>query len=129
MQPGPTETSPRLSNATNEVHPETEAQHGILSSEESANADADPGSCDQPEPVGKLAGLSREDERTKRISEYENALLVSPPRKLSEGPGFKVVKKKGAARGDGPQLDEFPNGMFLSRKKPRLGKSNMQQRF
>ena len=116
MQPAPTETSPRLPNSVNGAHPETEAQHGILSPEVSANAD--PGSRDQRDAVGmqkQLAGLSLEDERRKRISEYENALSPSPPRKLSEGPGFKVVKKKGATRGDGPQLDEFPNGMPLSR--------------
>ncbi len=46
------------------------------------------------------------------ISEYENALSPSPPRKQSEGPGFKIVKKKGN-RLDGPQLQNFPNGMPL----------------
>jgi hypothetical protein len=117
MQPAPTETSPRLPNSVNAAHPEPEAQHGILSPEEPA--DADPGSRDQRDAVGKLAGLSLEDERRKRISEYENALSPSPPRKLSEGPGFKVVKKKGTNRGDGPRLDEFPNGMPLSRKEMR----------
>lgn len=61
-----------------------------------------------------LGGTSGENNRPKpsfqRISEYENALSPSPPRKQSEGPGFKVIKKKGR-RLDGPQLDQFPNGM------------------
>ncbi|CZT06765.1 related to f-box/wd-repeat protein pof10 [Rhynchosporium agropyri] len=42
------------------------------------------------------------------ISEYENALSPVPPRKLSDGPAFKVVKKKGQRDG-GPQLENFPN--------------------
>jgi hypothetical protein len=45
-----------------------------------------------------------------RISEYENALSPSTPRKQSEGPGFKIVKNKGN-RLDGPQLANFPNGL------------------
>ncbi|KAI9649620.1 hypothetical protein NHQ30_002201 [Ciborinia camelliae] len=44
-----------------------------------------------------------------RISEYENALAPSPPRKQSEGPGFQVVKKKGGSSDEGPQLENFPN--------------------
>ncbi|CAL3962959.1 unnamed protein product [Diplocarpon coronariae] len=42
------------------------------------------------------------------ISEYENALSSLPARKPSEGPGFKVTKKKGN-RADGPLLENFPN--------------------
>lgn len=48
-----------------------------------------------------------------RISEYENALSPSPPRRQNEGPAFKVIKKKGG-KNDGPKLDEFPNGMVSS---------------
>ncbi|RDL30345.1 putative F-box repeat-containing protein pof10 [Venustampulla echinocandica] len=59
-----------------------------------------------------LGGRSGENSRPKpsfqRISEYENALSHSPPRRQSEGPGFKVIKKKGR-RLDAPQLDQFPN--------------------
>ncbi|ESZ95910.1 hypothetical protein SBOR_3723 [Sclerotinia borealis F-4128] len=44
-----------------------------------------------------------------RIAEYENALALSPPRKQPEGPGFKVVKKKGSMSDEGPQLENFPN--------------------
>ncbi|ATZ55971.1 hypothetical protein BCIN_12g05140 [Botrytis cinerea B05.10] len=44
-----------------------------------------------------------------RIAEYENALAPSPPRKQPEGPGFKVVKKKGSTGEEGPQLENFPN--------------------
>ncbi|RAL63948.1 hypothetical protein DID88_003136 [Monilinia fructigena] len=44
-----------------------------------------------------------------RISEYENALAPSPPRRQSEGPGFQVMKKKGSTTDEGPQLENFPN--------------------
>lgn len=44
-----------------------------------------------------------------RISEYENALSPSPPRKDSEGPTFKVVKKKGNTL-NGAEFEKFPNG-------------------
>lgn len=47
-----------------------------------------------------------------RIAEYENALAPSPPKKQPEGPGFKVVKKKGSTGEEGPQLENFPNGIF-----------------
>ncbi|TVY27283.1 F-box/WD repeat-containing protein [Lachnellula hyalina] len=110
MQPEPTESTPHQSHSINAADPQPEAQHGILSP--AVSADADPGPCLKHDAMGiqkQLAGLNPEDERRKRISEYENALSPSPPRKQSEGPGFKVVKKKGATRGDGPQLDNFPN--------------------
>ncbi|KAH8787722.1 putative F-box/WD repeat-containing protein pof10 [Hyaloscypha finlandica] len=44
-----------------------------------------------------------------RISEYENALSPSPPRKQSEGPGFKVIKHKGKNAFDGTEFEKFPN--------------------
>ncbi len=47
-----------------------------------------------------------------RISEYENALSPSPPRKQNEGPGFKVVKHKGKNTLEGTEFDKFPNGML-----------------
>jgi hypothetical protein len=66
------------------------------------------------EELRRLKVNDRDEDRPKpsfqRISEYENALSPTPPRKQSEGPGFKVIKKKGN-RLDGPQLDKFPNGM------------------
>lgn len=68
--------------------------------------------------VGRL-NLRDSDENRPRpsfqqISEYENALAPSPRRKSSEGPTFKVIKRKGN-RLDGPQLDNFPNGMLRVR--------------
>ncbi|PBP25596.1 putative F-box and WD domain-containing protein [Diplocarpon rosae] len=42
------------------------------------------------------------------ISKYENALSPSPASQPTEGPGFKVTKKKGN-RVDGPLLENFPN--------------------
>ncbi|TVY37226.1 F-box/WD repeat-containing protein [Lachnellula occidentalis] len=110
MQPAPTESSTHPSHSINAAHPQSEAQHGILPPAVSANADSGPRL--ERDVMGmhkQLAGLNLEDERRKRISEYENALSPSPPRKQSEGPGFKVVKKKGATRDGGPQLDDFPN--------------------
>ncbi|SRR6266536_951508 len=63
--------------------------------------------------LGQLNLNDRNEGRPKpsfqRISEYENALSPTPPRKQSEGPGFKVIKNK-ANRLDGLQLDKFPNG-------------------
>ena len=66
---------------------------------------------------GQLSRLSL-DENTgtrakpsfQRISEYEKALLPSPPRKPNQGPGFTVVKKSGNSL-NGPQLEYFPNGI------------------
>ena len=69
--------------------------------------------------VQEFRGLNIRDENENRpkasfqvISEYENALSPSPARKSSEGLGFKVIKKKGH-RLDGPQLENFPNGMLM----------------
>ena len=44
-----------------------------------------------------------------RISEHENALSPSPPRVESDGPSFKVVKKKGNTL-NGTEFEKFPNG-------------------
>ncbi|PQE10178.1 hypothetical protein CJF32_00000703 [Rutstroemia sp. NJR-2017a WRK4] len=44
-----------------------------------------------------------------RIAEYESALSPTPPKKHSEGPAFKVVRKKGGKVDEGPQLENFPN--------------------
>lgn len=45
----------------------------------------------------------------RRIAEYENAMSPVAPKPEVEGPGFKVIKKKGH-RLDGPRLEQFPNG-------------------
>lgn len=127
MQPEPTTSSPRLPNPVNESSPEQSAQYGFSAPDDddsssrerldvagSQASSAEPSSSQGVE--SRLAGLSVEDQRKKRISEYENALLPSPlKRQLNEGPGFKVVKKKGGkGDGNGLQLDEFPNGISLS---------------
>jgi hypothetical protein len=116
--------------------PTTSSEHGILANElqsadlhDSVNVSERSGRADEggdASPVdteGAQDQLRRlnlgesNEERPKpsfqRISEYENALSPSPPRKASEGPGFKVVKKKGG-RPDGPQLDQFPNGTSIT---------------
>ena len=48
--------------------------------------------------------------RFQQISEYENALSPTP-RKQYEGPGFKIINKRGN-RLDGPQFVSFPNGVY-----------------
>jgi hypothetical protein len=123
MQPEPTTSSPRRPNPVHESSPEQSAQYGFSAPDDDDSSSrerldvatsAEPSSSQGVE--SRLAGLSVEDQRKKRISEYENALLPSPPkRQVNEGPGFKVVKKKGGkSEGNGLQLDEFPNGLFLS---------------
>lgn len=62
-----------------------------------------------------LNGHSENRERPsfQRIAEYENALMPQTPKKEDEGPAFKIVKKKKGHTLDGPQLDKFPNGMYI----------------
>ncbi|KAF4626753.1 hypothetical protein G7Y89_g11404 [Cudoniella acicularis] len=137
MQPEPIETSTRIFNNITPSAPTASSQHGFLDEQlqsaellrdprdkeqgESAerriatNIDAsaaDADVADVQEQLQKLnvaeGGLDRPKASFQRISEYENALSPSPPRKQSEGPGFKVVKKRGT-RLDAPQLDKFPN--------------------
>jgi hypothetical protein len=132
MQPEPIASSPRISNTINPTEPSTAAQHGFLPQQlhsadpqsppdEEDIRSGDPGAVASPPGVARLQEELRRlslsdghENRIKpsfqRISEYENALSPSPPRKESEGPGFKIIKKKGN-RLDGPQLDSFPNGM------------------
>ena len=136
MQPEPFEISTHVTIPANASEPINASQYGIrpeelhstgvcdplhemhLSAESSSPANAiEPSSSRGARLHKELRRLSlgeRNDTRPKpsyqRISEYENALSPSPPRKQTEGPGFKIVKKK-ANRLDGPQLDEFPNGM------------------
>jgi hypothetical protein len=136
MQPEPIETSNSIPTQINPPQPTNASQHGILSEEPhsagvrdhmhethlTAESSPSPNAIDAPssgdarlqEELQRLSLSDRNDTRLKpsfqRISEYENALTPSPPRKQSEGPDFKVIKKKGN-RLDGPNLDEFPNGM------------------
>jgi hypothetical protein len=125
MQPEPTESSSYTSNQST-PEPSTASQYGF--SPEQLHPSIDRGSIAESAGSGdddehddaalqeQLRGLSVSDkDQSKpkpsfsRISEYENALLPSPPRGQNEGPGFKVIKKKGN-RLDGVQLDHFPNG-------------------
>ncbi|KAG9232802.1 putative F-box/WD repeat-containing protein pof10 [Amylocarpus encephaloides] len=127
MQSQPHEIS-NVSHAVNNAEPTPSSQHGILpadllpadlrapregqcdglarSSGESA------GGAEVQDEFGRLDLSKRTQDRPKpsfqRISEYENALSPSPTRKDREGPGFKVVKRKGQTL-DGIQLDQFPN--------------------
>jgi hypothetical protein len=70
------------------------------------------------ETADKLPRLSASPERNRtkpsyqNIAEYENALASGSPKIQNEGPVFKVIWKKGSAH-NGPQLDEFPNGMQM----------------
>ena len=136
MQSEPIETSNSSPIQLNAPQPSNASHHGILSQElhsagarnpihethTSAESSSSPnavgpassGDYRLQEELRRLSLSDRDDTRPKpsfqRISEYENALTPSPPRKQSEGPGFKIIKKKGN-RLDGPALEEFPNGM------------------
>jgi len=135
MQSEPIETSNSNPTQTDAEQPTNASQYGIFHDEHSAEvrnslhetrisaeSSPSPDAVDsQPsrdvrlrDELRRLSIGDRKDTRPKpsfqRISEYENALTSSPTRKQSEGPGFKIIKKKGN-RLDAPQLDEFPNGM------------------
>ncbi|KAH8651562.1 putative F-box/WD repeat-containing protein pof10 [Tricladium varicosporioides] len=133
MQSEQIESSPRIFNSALQEN-ENNLQHGFLPVQQQQTADLrdpisddrDSGESDGRETLGaassvntqdaqeQLRGLSLNESQSRpkasfqRISEYENALCPSPTRKQSEGPGFKVVKRKGM-RLDAPQLDKFPN--------------------
>lgn len=101
------------------LHPADQRSESAGSSDDGNAADDD-----DVELQEQLRGLNVSDNgQTKpkpsfsRISEYENALSPSPPRKHSEGPSFKVIKKKGN-RLDGVQLDQFPNGKSRNQTRP-----------
>lgn len=138
MQPESNESSPSVQTPITPSTPSNASQYGIYSqhlpsadlrealeddsvsewSSDAGNA-AEPPSVENsplPQQLGRLSLNDRDDARPKpsfqRISEYENALAPSPPRQLSEGPAFKIIKRKGN-RLDAPQLDNFPNGMLL----------------
>lgn len=124
MQPESTESSSYTLNQST-PEPSTVSQYGFSPEQlhpaidrGSVTESADSGDDDEHDDAAlqeQLRGLSVSDKKSKpkpsfsRISEYENALSPSPPREQNEGPGFKVIKKKGN-RLDGVQLDHFPNG-------------------
>lgn len=132
MQPELNATSQNVSTPNDASAPSNASQHGFLPNlppsaelrnsledEQSWSSDAGNAASLESSPlqqrIGRLS-LRESDENRPRpsfqqISEYENALAPSPRRKSSEGPAFKVIKKK-LNRLDGPQLDNFPNGVF-----------------
>lgn len=129
MQPELNATSQNVSTPNDASAPSNASQHGFLPNlppsaelrnsledEQSWSSDAGNAASLESSPlqqrIGRLS-LRESDENRPRpsfqqISEYENALAPSPRRKSSEGPAFKVIKKK-LNRLDGPQLDNFPN--------------------
>ncbi|RDW80761.1 hypothetical protein BP5796_05459 [Coleophoma crateriformis] len=128
MQPAPAESSIRASDTATTAETSNPTQHGSRpdrlpsadshsfvhdwrsESEEDRTRDASRERL--LDPLLRLSVGDKQEKRPKpsfqRISEYENALSPSPPRKQNDGPAFKVVKKKGN-RLDGPQLENFPN--------------------
>ncbi|KAL3427349.1 f-box and wd domain protein [Phlyctema vagabunda] len=127
MQSEFTESSTRAVDTTHVSESSPTIQHGFLPDQlpsagspsspneeqgDSAAADVRGASGDAVEELSRLNLGEDMSNRPKpsfqRIAEYENALSPSPPRKQSEGPGFKVVKRKTNSV-DGPQLDTFPN--------------------
>jgi hypothetical protein len=139
MQPEPIEPSTQLQTQNNAPEPSNTSHHGFLpahlhpadlrnSLEEDRvelpdsghPADAaesefgeDPGLPTQLRRLRLDQGIENKPKASfQRISEYENALSPSPPRKQSEGPGFKVIKHKGKNTLDGTEFERFPNGML-----------------
>jgi hypothetical protein len=135
MQPEPIEASTQLQPQNNPSEPSNPSHHGFLPAHLHP---ADPLEEDRVELPGsghpadaaesraiQVAGLPTQLHRLRlnqgvenkpkasfqRISEYENALSPSPPRKQSEGPGFKIIKHKGKNTLDGTEFEKFPNGM------------------
>ena len=136
MQSEPLETSLRTVTPSNTSEPTNASQYGIRPEnlhsadlrdylqDESPSANPSPVPSSSPahssgdascqNDLRRLSFGDRHEARPKpsfqRISEYENALSPSAPRKQSEGPVFKIIKKKNSSI-DGLQLDAFPNGM------------------
>jgi hypothetical protein len=134
MQPELNETSQNIHTPNNAPTPSNTSQYGFhpqhlpsadlrdpLEDDQPWSSDAgnvaEPPSLESSPMPQRRARLNRRDSNENRpkpsfqqISEHENALAPSPRRKSSEGPTFKVIKKK-SNRLDGPQLDNFPNGM------------------
>jgi len=132
MQPEPIETSTQLHTQTNASEPSNTSQHGFLPEhlhpadlrnpleavhiESAAPGDAEELEFHEEERLPTQLRRLKLDEGAEnkpkasfqRISEYENALSPSP-RKQTEGPGFKVIKKQGN-RLNGTEFDKFPNG-------------------
>jgi hypothetical protein len=135
MQPELNASSQNIHTLNNSSTPSDASQYGFHSQhlpsadphdplEDELSWSSDAGNAAEPPSIessplrqrlGRL-NLGDNDENRPRpsfqqISEHENALAPSPRRKSSEGPIFKVIKRKGNSL-DGPQLDNFPNGML-----------------
>ena len=137
MQPEPIESSTRRFLTTNQAGPSNAFQYGNLSehlpsAERRNSLEEDDGDSSEWSHESSVAEFTVPEERRlqeqlrrlnlndthetrpkpsfQRISEYENALSPLPPRKENDGPGFKIIKRKGN-RLSGPQLDNFPNGI------------------
>jgi hypothetical protein len=160
MQPEAIDASTPFQPQTNASDPSNASHHGSLADNLHPGDVRDPFEEDRVEPPGSgrppnaSGPESREDTTLptqsrrlrldqgnenkpkasfQRISEYENALSPSPPRKPSEGPGFKVIKHKGKSTLDGTEFENFPNGMpnlilFFGRVFPCLLMTNFSQR-
>lgn len=139
MQPELNDLSPVNTNLTTPQTPPTSSQHGspldrpdLRSTDQQSlpidervegtdtTSESDRSPTDQrggfPSLTRQLEGLNVADGSTAtakpkyyQISDYENASSPSPPRKNSDGPAFKVIKRKGHNVAS-VQLDEFPNG-------------------
>jgi hypothetical protein len=138
MQSEPIEASTPFQPQTNASDPSNASHHGFLANHlhpGDLRGPLEDGSVESPgsgRPADAPGPESREDTSLptqlrrlrldqgnenkpkasfQRISEYENALSPSPPRKPREGPGFKVIKHKGKNFLDGTEFEKFPNGM------------------
>lgn len=126
MQPEPTETSTQFTSFST-ASPTNASQYGSYddsldpagSHREQLQESSSATVSTSPERGGPLESqvrrLSVSSRNTplkasaQRISDYENALSPALGKVDWEGPGFKVIKKKGH-RLDAPQIERFPNG-------------------
>lgn len=101
-----------------DLQPDDRVQHSADSSDR-ASSPTSPTTVGPAiaEQLGRLRLRDHVDRPAKpkfyQISDYENASTPSPPRKQSEGPGFKVVRRKDHATPPALLLQDFPNGELM----------------
>jgi hypothetical protein len=133
MHPEPIETPTALSDISVLEQPINASQHGFQSLEvepagslndsrsEStqalASSDATRTTIDRENGGQTLRRLNvvlsdenRSKPSVKRIAEHENAFAPVTPKKQAKGPLFRVVRKSSISV-NGPQLEDFPNGI------------------
>jgi hypothetical protein len=135
MQPEPIETSTELSNSSLVEQSIETSQHGFQSLDVQLAGSANEQNTElaRPQSSQTTGGTSPSNDGVRnrlerlnfpspredlprvivqRIAAYENASSPPPPKRHTEGPLFKVVKKS-STKMEGLRLEEFPNGCVL----------------